>query len=1070
MTRESETSLLADHAVDPLIGQLVDEYRIEQCIGQGGMGVVYRAHHECSGEPVAIKLMIPRLSQDPYYRRRFHIEANACSALKHECLVKLVKHTELPGGQLCLIMEYVAGETLAARIKRQPQHILDMDLTLLITQQVADALSATHANHIIHLDLKPENIILRKSADAEKSVWPVVLDFGIAKFLQEHISATSPNGRLLGTSAYMSPERCLGDSAVDGKSDVYALGCILYELLCGQPPFVGEPAQLMKLHPYQEPRKPRHRNKSIPIPLEQLILDMLQKQPQYRPSMSDVARRCRWIRTRHPGSSRRWLGRSALLLTTVAVIRWWTVPQMAGVGAWQAVSSTFRTALRRIVHTLWTPTGTSPGGKQAATALLGGASTPARPETIQANLDGELVHKPGAGASLGGNPAPDGGPADGAGQVDARFDGYSPEQRVATLATDVERTKNRVSVASATDKRCHLRIELAGRLAKAANMRILINGHVERPLEVTNGAFQDDGWFSWPSTSLTIDFSDQWVSEVALVAEVRDMYGCYLAVGSKTLSKDENCEHTVNIPMEDPIIGGYSYLTIKKMSPNNAGDLHVGTIAVDEIDGSGRSKSRLLECGERCECAVPHKTRIKLIGRGTEKLAFGRFAIPVCRDQNSNPCEVNVDDLPSHEISTIPIAKSSPESPIRLIESRFHQWKESWRFPGAQELEPPLIRLKPKQQAFYWARKANGSASADFANPAHFRSIHAIDASHVVIAGFGGVLVDWDMQNNSFLLQQVGERIEDGSSEEFDSASIRGRLTDFHAIRMLSDKSVVAIGSETSMTNNDVRETSRVWHNTGQGWRPEVFLRIVDAPSKPPIVMPRMMAISDAETLDSVLLGGLDGHIFHRRLGRIAQDKRRHIWGIARESTGHRFWLAGGGRDTPNFAEAMLLSWEEGGKPTSHKTEYGNSYRVIWINPYDDRDIWLGGLPTPSGKAAISRFKATSDSDGSMHLEAVPTCDPGSIPKQVLGIWGTDANNVWAVGANSVVHCDGVNPWRLMYQAAQGVDFVAVWGLPNREVWAVGFVRTKRPTSVPLPLPAESQTDHSVIVRLVPQN
>jgi serine/threonine protein kinase len=224
-------------------GTRVGPYEIADQIGSGGMGEVYRARDASLGRDVAIKVLPDAVAHDPDRLGRFEREAKALAALNHPNIAHIYG-LERADGVPALVMELVNGETLADRIARGP---IPLDDALTIARQIADALDSAHTNGIVHRDLKPANIKLRPD-DVVK-----VLDFGLAKLAESpDVSAratlsptiTSPAlatiaGVLLGTAAYMSPEQAKGRPA-DRRSDIWAFGCVLYEMLTGQRLFSGD--------------------------------------------------------------------------------------------------------------------------------------------------------------------------------------------------------------------------------------------------------------------------------------------------------------------------------------------------------------------------------------------------------------------------------------------------------------------------------------------------------------------------------------------------------------------------------------------------------------------------------------------------------------------------------------------------------------------------------------------------------------------------------------------------------------------------------------------------------------
>jgi tetratricopeptide (TPR) repeat protein len=214
----------------------LSNYRLERLLGQGGMGAVYLARDLALDRPVAIKFIAPDRAADPVARQRLLREARAAAALDHPNICVIHEVSDEPGGRACIVMQYVEGETLASRLRSGP---LEVRLALAIAADLASALSLAHDHHIIHRDIKPQNIVLTRDNHAK------LLDFGLA--LQgsavgrddETTAAilTTP-GALAGTPAYMSPEQAQG-LVLDGRSDLFSLGCVLFECLTGRRPFTG---------------------------------------------------------------------------------------------------------------------------------------------------------------------------------------------------------------------------------------------------------------------------------------------------------------------------------------------------------------------------------------------------------------------------------------------------------------------------------------------------------------------------------------------------------------------------------------------------------------------------------------------------------------------------------------------------------------------------------------------------------------------------------------------------------------------------------------------------------------
>ncbi|HJU89185.1 MAG TPA: protein kinase [Gemmatimonadaceae bacterium] len=224
---------MSDPVLEKLQTALADRYDVEREIGRGGMATVYLARDKGQDRRVAIKVLNADLSvaMGP---ERFRREIELANQLKHPGILPIYD-TGGSDGALYYVMPFVEGESLAARIQRERQ--LPVDEALRITCEVADAIDYAHKHNIIHRDIKPENILLENGR-------AVVADFGIARaIVATGDQKLTQTGLALGTPTYMSPEQAMGEKNIDGRSDVYSLGCVLYEMLIGQPPFVGPTAQ-----------------------------------------------------------------------------------------------------------------------------------------------------------------------------------------------------------------------------------------------------------------------------------------------------------------------------------------------------------------------------------------------------------------------------------------------------------------------------------------------------------------------------------------------------------------------------------------------------------------------------------------------------------------------------------------------------------------------------------------------------------------------------------------------------------------------------------------------------------
>jgi serine/threonine-protein kinase len=275
-----------------MIGETLGSYVIEQPLGSGGMGEVFLGTHRRIGRRVAVKLLLPEYCSSQNVLSRFFTEARATSLIEHPGIVQILDCDVHPSGRAYIIMEYLHGESLRGALARVGPLTQDLPAAADILAQAAEAVGAAHDKGIVHRDLKPDNIFLLASLDHGRV--PVkILDFGIAKLLLSDVDAMSRTrtGNLLGTPLYMSPEQCRSAGAVDHRTDIYSLGCIGFEMLCGRPPFQGQGvADLLIAHASQPPPTPRALGVDLPGEIEDLLMTMLAKDADHRPhSMVEVA-------------------------------------------------------------------------------------------------------------------------------------------------------------------------------------------------------------------------------------------------------------------------------------------------------------------------------------------------------------------------------------------------------------------------------------------------------------------------------------------------------------------------------------------------------------------------------------------------------------------------------------------------------------------------------------------------------------------------------------------------------------------------------------------------------------
>ncbi len=272
---------------DPLVGAVLGErYRIDSFLSSGGMGVVYKGRHVVLDKPVAVKLL--RESQDPVAQQRFLLEAKSACHIGHEHIVDINDFGVLEDGRPYLVMEFLQGQSLETLLQKQGS--LPWNRVCRIGEQIARGLQAVHEKGIMHRDLKPGNIFL---LDRAKRDFVKILDFGIAKVMAGTRETLSDGGKplvanmrqttqgtVLGTPEYLSPEQAAGEP-IDARVDIYALGCILYEMLTGSVPFRGNgPMSTLMKHLTEKVVPPRKRRPDLTIPesLEKIVLKAMARE------------------------------------------------------------------------------------------------------------------------------------------------------------------------------------------------------------------------------------------------------------------------------------------------------------------------------------------------------------------------------------------------------------------------------------------------------------------------------------------------------------------------------------------------------------------------------------------------------------------------------------------------------------------------------------------------------------------------------------------------------------------------------------------------------------------------
>ena len=293
-----------DRKKDPLIGELVGgRFLVVKKIGAGGMGAVYRAKQEGMDRDVAVKVLLGDLSDNETVLRRFTLEALAVSRLKHPNTIQIFDYGQTPRGYPYIAMEMLDGLTLHDVLRKERP--LPIRRSLRIMHQIAASLAEAHGKGIVHRDLKPENIFLVPVGDNPDFV--KVLDFGVAKLRDKNDDkgTLTQAGSIFGTPRYMSPEQCSA-LPVDGRSDLYALGVILYEMITGKAPFVSDqPLSLLLAHVNDAPPPPSTvtDKQAIPAEVEEMVLKLLEKRPEDRiQEAGDLSNQCLELSVKLPSA------------------------------------------------------------------------------------------------------------------------------------------------------------------------------------------------------------------------------------------------------------------------------------------------------------------------------------------------------------------------------------------------------------------------------------------------------------------------------------------------------------------------------------------------------------------------------------------------------------------------------------------------------------------------------------------------------------------------------------------------------------------------------------------------
>ncbi len=273
--------------------QVIGSYRVVKKLGAGGMGAVYEAEHALMGRRAAIKVLLPEMSRNEEVVQRFFNEARAAAAIHHPGIVEIYDFGYRDNGSAYIAMEYLTGEGLDARLKRLGR--LPVQQALRFVGQLASALGAAHESGIYHRDLKPPNVFIVPDKQVAGGERVKVLDFGIAKMLHNDDPGAKQTqaGALMGSPKYMSPEQCQGAGEIDHRADLYSVGCILFEMLCGQAPFDGGgqgTIAILAAQLSEQAVAPSTHRPELTAEIDSLVLHLLAKDPDHRPqSAADLA-------------------------------------------------------------------------------------------------------------------------------------------------------------------------------------------------------------------------------------------------------------------------------------------------------------------------------------------------------------------------------------------------------------------------------------------------------------------------------------------------------------------------------------------------------------------------------------------------------------------------------------------------------------------------------------------------------------------------------------------------------------------------------------------------------------
>jgi serine/threonine-protein kinase len=261
-----------------VLGQTVGQYRIASFLGAGGMAEVFIGEHTAIGRQVAIKVLLAEMCQQPEVVERFMNEARALGRITHPNVVEIYDVGKLANGRVCIVMEMLRGEPLSRMLAQRGQ--LPIGEAVAVASQIAEAMAAAHDCKIIHRDLKPDNVFIAHDADGLRIK---VLDFGVAKLIDGAGAVATATKTALGTAAYMAPEQFKSSRQVDHRADIYALGCILYQLVTGSLPYPERNlAQQMLAHATSPIPEMGARVAGVPPALDEVLRHMMAKSADER--------------------------------------------------------------------------------------------------------------------------------------------------------------------------------------------------------------------------------------------------------------------------------------------------------------------------------------------------------------------------------------------------------------------------------------------------------------------------------------------------------------------------------------------------------------------------------------------------------------------------------------------------------------------------------------------------------------------------------------------------------------------------------------------------------------------